>query len=70
VKFQGVPCHAWIFWLRRIVIFHLVCLAWIVFRGGSVAESLHYLAVSRDGLEAEYVTAFAFWPVLASSSSA
>jgi len=58
---KGVPSPAWSLWLRRIVIFHLVCLAWIVFRAASVAESLHYIGgIARWAWQAEYVTAFAF----------
>ncbi len=31
-------------WVRRIAVFHLVCLAWIFFRAGSIAEAAHLLA--------------------------
>jgi D-alanyl-lipoteichoic acid acyltransferase DltB (MBOAT superfamily) len=48
-------------WLRRIVIFHLVCLAWVFFR----AESIHQAAVFLSGLwvldwRPEFATAFRF----------
>jgi D-alanyl-lipoteichoic acid acyltransferase DltB (MBOAT superfamily) len=30
-------------WLHRIVVFHIVCLAWVFFRAKSLAEAVHFL---------------------------
>ena len=34
-------------WISRIVVFHLVCLAWIFFRAASIHEALTFLSGVR-----------------------
>lgn len=46
-------------WIRRILIFHLVCLTWIFFRAPSVTEALEFLrGAARWSWRPEYGTAF------------
>lgn len=48
-------------WLRRIVVFHLVCLAWVFFRAESVGGAIGFLSgLSRWSWRPEYGTAFRF----------
>jgi alginate O-acetyltransferase complex protein AlgI len=48
----------WDVWLKRIWIFHLVCLAWIFFRAQSVGDAFHYLAsLTKWNWRPEYQTA-------------
>ena len=53
-------------WVRRIAVFHLVCLTWIFFRAASVGEAFQFL----DGLRVfawrpEYGVAFQFLAIFA-----
>jgi D-alanyl-lipoteichoic acid acyltransferase DltB (MBOAT superfamily) len=48
-------------WMRRILWFHLVCLAWIFFRASSVAQAFHYLGgLGTLGWRPEFLPAFQF----------
>jgi len=48
-------------WLKRIVVFHIVCLAWIFFRAQSFGDSSRFLAgLTRFAWRAEYATAAMF----------
>jgi len=48
-------------WVRRIVIFHLVCLAWVFFRAQSVGDALRFLAgLPSLSWRSEYLIAFKF----------
>jgi D-alanyl-lipoteichoic acid acyltransferase DltB (MBOAT superfamily) len=48
-------------WMRRILWFHLVCLAWIFFRASSVARAFHYLGgLGTVGWRPEFLPAFQF----------
>jgi D-alanyl-lipoteichoic acid acyltransferase DltB (MBOAT superfamily) len=48
-------------WIRRIVVFHLVCLAWVFFRAESVRGALGFLSgMSSWSWRPEYGTAFRF----------
>ena len=48
-------------WVRRILIFHLVCLAWVFFRAESVEGALGFLAgLASFSWRPEYGTAFKF----------
>ncbi len=38
----------WWTWVRRICIFHLVCLAWVFFRAPSLREAVRYLGQFRE----------------------
>lgn len=50
------PCYK--MWLKRIWIFHLVCLAWVFFRAQSVGEAFQYLAnFGKWNWRPEYQTA-------------
>ncbi|HEX8163321.1 MAG TPA: MBOAT family O-acyltransferase [Pyrinomonadaceae bacterium] len=51
-------------WFRRVVIFHLVCLAWVFFRADSVAGAWQFLGgLGAWQWRAEYGTAFLFLAV-------
>ena len=46
-------------WLRRIAVFHLVCLTWIFFRAPSLRDSLHFLSgLTTVAWRSEFLTAF------------
>ncbi len=46
-------------WMRRIVIFHIVCLAWIFFRAQSVTDALTFIGGLRvPAWSPEFITAF------------
>ncbi len=48
-------------WLRRIIIFHLVCLAWIFFRAASIHDATAFLSgLSVFAWRPEFSTAFRF----------
>jgi D-alanyl-lipoteichoic acid acyltransferase DltB (MBOAT superfamily) len=48
-------------WLRRILLFHVVCFSWIFFRAQSVAESLHFLSgITSWEWRPEYLVALEF----------
>jgi len=48
-------------WIRRIIIFHLVCLAWIFFRASSLAEASNFLTgLLHPHWEPIYLTAVAY----------
>lgn len=48
-------------WLRRILLFHLVCLTWVFFRAGSIGDALHYLGgLGVWHWQSEYATALKF----------
>ncbi len=48
-------------WARRIVVFHLVCIAWIFFRATSLGDALHLLAgATAWAWRPEYAIAFRF----------
>jgi len=48
-------------WAARIVVFHLVCLAWIFFRAQSTGEAIHLLGgLGTIGWRPEFLTAFEF----------
>src|SRR5205085_12510128 len=48
-------------WVRRIVIFHLVCLAWVFFRAQSVGDAFRFLAgLPSLSWRPEYLIAFKF----------
>ena len=48
-------------WVRRIVVFHLVCLAWVFFRAQSVSDALGFLAgLPSLSWRPEYLIAFKF----------
>ena len=48
-------------WVKRIFIFHLVCLSWIFFRARSVAESLQILSgITSWSWRPEFLVAFEF----------
>jgi alginate O-acetyltransferase complex protein AlgI len=48
-------------WLRRVVVFHLVCLTWVFFRANSVTEALHLLGgLTLFEWRPEYGIAFRF----------
>jgi len=48
-------------WLRRVVIFHLVCLAWIFFRAASIHDAMGLLSgLSVFAWRPEFGTAFRF----------
>jgi len=51
-------------WARRIVVFHLVCFAWIFFRAASLADALHLLeGATVWAWRPEYAIAFRFLAV-------
>lgn len=57
----GVLSPSWGLWLRRFVVFHLVCLAWVVFRAASVSDALYLLGgLGRWAWPVEFPTAFTF----------
>jgi D-alanyl-lipoteichoic acid acyltransferase DltB (MBOAT superfamily) len=48
-------------WVRRILIFHIVCLAWVFFRAASVSDAFRFMAgVGSFSWRPEYTTAIAF----------
>jgi hypothetical protein len=48
-------------WVRRILVFHFVCLAWVFFRAESVSEAFALLAgLGRLDWRPEYATALQF----------
>ena len=48
-------------WIKRILLFQLVCIAWVFFRAPSVAEALHFLGgITRLSWVPEYATAIKF----------
>src|SRR5262249_9814930 len=48
-------------WIRRIVVFQFVCLAWVFFRADSVSSAFQFLRGALNlNWRAEYLTAFAF----------
>lgn len=48
-------------WLKRIFIFHLVCLAWIFFRAQSMRAAIQFLGgLSRPEWRPEFLTAYKF----------
>lgn len=48
-------------WLKRILLFNLVCLTWVFFRAPSVHEAFAFLGgLSRWAWQPEYLTAFEF----------
>jgi len=51
----------WSVWIRRIAIFHLVCIGWLFFRATSLSHAVQLLSgLSHWSWRAEYATAFAF----------
>ena len=53
-------------WASRILLFHLVCLAWIFFRAQSWSASLAFLAGIADWrLPAQFLSALAFLALFA-----
>jgi D-alanyl-lipoteichoic acid acyltransferase DltB (MBOAT superfamily) len=53
--------NLWALWLRRILIFHLVCIGWLFFRANSLSHAVQLLGgLSHCSWRAEYATAFAF----------
>lgn len=60
---QGEKRRAWISkWVKRVAIFHLVCLAWVFFRSESTsaAAGLIYHGIGRYEWIPEYATALVF----------
>ena len=48
-------------WIRRIVIFHFVCLAWIFFRAQSIRQAMEFLSATTVlAWRPEFATAFRF----------
>lgn len=49
-------------WIRRVVIFHLICVGWVFFRSASAGEASNLLWAGVSHLEwiPEYATAFTF----------
>jgi alginate O-acetyltransferase complex protein AlgI len=48
-------------WLKRIFIFHVVCIAWIFFRAQSLHDAVHFLAgVGVAEWRPEFITAYKF----------
>jgi D-alanyl-lipoteichoic acid acyltransferase DltB (MBOAT superfamily) len=48
-------------WLKRLVVFHLVCLAWIFFRTSSISQAFHFINGFRiPAWQPELLTAFEF----------
>jgi D-alanyl-lipoteichoic acid acyltransferase DltB (MBOAT superfamily) len=48
-------------WIRRITLFHVVCLAWVFFRASSLAEASNFLAgILHPHWEPIYATAAAY----------
>ncbi len=48
-------------WVRRVFVFHLVCLSWIFFRAPSIQDAFSFLGgVGRFSWVPEYATALAF----------
>jgi alginate O-acetyltransferase complex protein AlgI len=48
-------------WLQRIIVFHVVCLAWIYFRAQSLGDSARFLSgITRFAWRPEYATAALF----------
>lgn len=48
-------------WAKRILIFHLVCLAWIFFRAQSLHEAMHFLGgLAVPEWRPEFLTAYKF----------
>lgn len=46
-------------WIKRVFVFHLVCLAWIFFRAESMGQAVHFLAGVRDlRWNPQYATGF------------
>lgn len=61
-----VKSASWRLWVRRIVVFHFVCLAWIFFRAANTQEAVHYLAAfGKWGTHPQLLSA---WMFLASFS--
>jgi D-alanyl-lipoteichoic acid acyltransferase DltB (MBOAT superfamily) len=58
---QGADLVSLVAWGRRIVVFHLVCLAWIFFRAVSLGDALHLLrGLTVWTWRPEYAIAFRF----------
>jgi D-alanyl-lipoteichoic acid acyltransferase DltB (MBOAT superfamily) len=50
-----------VIWLRRILLFNLVCVTWVFFRAQSIHEALTFLrGLGRFDWQPEYLTAFKF----------
>jgi D-alanyl-lipoteichoic acid acyltransferase DltB (MBOAT superfamily) len=48
-------------WAKRILIFHLVCIAWVFFRAGTLHQALTFLAgLAHVEWRPEFVTAYKF----------
>jgi D-alanyl-lipoteichoic acid acyltransferase DltB (MBOAT superfamily) len=55
-------------WLKRIVVFHVVCLAWIFFRAQSMGDAFALLSgLGTLGWRPEYASALAFLALFALS---
>ena len=51
-------------WARRILVFHIVCLAWILFRAQSITEAVRLLGgLGRWTWRPEFLTALTFLAV-------
>jgi D-alanyl-lipoteichoic acid acyltransferase DltB (MBOAT superfamily) len=56
-----VPAAPWLPWVKRVLVFQFVCLAWVFFRAESVRAALDFLSgVTNLSWRSEYVAAFEF----------
>jgi alginate O-acetyltransferase complex protein AlgI len=52
-------------WIRRIIIFHVVCLSWIFFRAKSIGDAFAYIrGFANFGWSPEYASALMFLAIL------
>jgi alginate O-acetyltransferase complex protein AlgI len=58
---ESAECSALELWMRRIIIFHLVCVAWVFFRAESIDQAAGFLAgVLVWNWRPEYAVAMTF----------
>ncbi|MCA9079633.1 MAG: MBOAT family protein, partial [Planctomycetaceae bacterium] len=61
---HAAPVSTSIVWLRRIAMFHLVCIGWLFFRANSITQAMTFLQQLASVWAWDTVTAQMAWPLV------